>query len=184
MVRTRVLSSTPRGAVLRQQGPGWVRLSLWIFTSGAVVVLAVLASWAAVLQITLSSPLVVTPVVLGHANAASGEATVVGESQVDGRSSRPRAPSPRGTARNAAPTAGTTAPPTRPPVIGQGTSVRTAPPSSATFAPPTLLPVRVRPVRVRPLQPWADEDDAEHEDEHGDEKGERARGRAESDDDD
>lgn len=175
-MRTRVLSSTPRGAVLRRQGPGWVRVWLWIPTSGAVVMLAVLASWTAVFRTTSSSAIVVTPVVLGHDNEASKTAPVVGDSWADGRSSRTRAPSPPGPARSAAPTAGTTPPP----VIGRGAPARTTPPSSETLVPPTLLPVRVLPVRVRPLPPWEDE----HEDEDEDEKRERARGRAESDDDD
>jgi hypothetical protein len=152
-----------------------MRVWLWISTSGAMVVLTVVASWTVVLQTTSSPGLVVTPVVLGYDDAASDEATVVGDSWADGRSSRTRAPSP--------PTAGTTSPP----VIEQGASTPTVPPSSATFVPPTLLPVRVPPVRVppvrvRPLFPSADEDDDEGEGEH--EKGERVRGRAESDDDD
>jgi hypothetical protein len=177
-VRTRVLSTPSHGAVLRGKGPGWMRVWLWISTSGAMVVLTVVASWTAVLQTTSSPGLVVTPVVLGYDDAASDEATVVGDSWADGRSSRTRAPSP--------PTAGTTSPP----VIEQGASTPTVPPSSATFVPPTLLPVRVPPVRVRPLFPSADEDDDEGDDEgegegEGEhEKGERVRDRAESDDDD
>lgn len=138
-----------------------------------MVVLTVVASWTAVLQTTSSPGLVVAPVVLGYDDAASDEATVVGDSWADGRSSRTRAPFPPAAARSAAPAAGTTSPP----VIEQG-----EPTPTVTVAPPTLLPVRVPPVRVRPLFPSADEDDDEGEDEH--EKGERVRGRAESDDDD